>query len=77
MRIPSSLTEPIHLGWPSCTSLRGRVGRGAQRAYAYFFRHAPGSHPEGQERLEVIAENTQLGAGYSIAMRDLEIRGAR
>jgi transcription-repair coupling factor (superfamily II helicase) len=31
---------------------------------------------EGQERLEVIAENTQLGAGYSIAMRDLEIRGA-
>ena len=32
--------------------------------------------PEGQERLEVIAENTQLGAGYSIAMRDLEMRGA-
>jgi transcription-repair coupling factor (superfamily II helicase) len=31
---------------------------------------------EGQQRLEVIAENTQLGAGYSIAMRDLEIRGA-
>ncbi|NPV76808.1 MAG: transcription-repair coupling factor [Anaerolineae bacterium] len=57
--------------------LRGRVGRGAQRAYAYFFRHrrkAP-TH-EGQERLEIIAENTQLGAGYSIAMRDLEMRGA-
>ena len=32
--------------------------------------------PEGQERLEVIAENTRLGAGYSIAMRDLEMRGA-
>jgi transcription-repair coupling factor (superfamily II helicase) len=57
--------------------LRGRVGRGAQRAYAYFFRHrkkAPTQ--EGLERLEVIAENTQLGAGYSIAMRDLEMRGA-
>ncbi len=57
--------------------LRGRVGRGAARAHAYFFRHrklAPTL--EGQERLEVIAENTQLGAGYSIAMRDLEIRGA-
>ncbi|MCE1253652.1 MAG: transcription-repair coupling factor [Anaerolineae bacterium] len=57
--------------------LRGRVGRGAQRAYAYFFRHrnkAP--TPEGYERLETIAENTQLGAGYSIAMRDLEMRGA-
>jgi transcription-repair coupling factor (superfamily II helicase) len=57
--------------------LRGRVGRGAQRAYAYFFRHRKKSPtPEGAERLEVIAENTQLGAGYSIAMRDLEMRGA-
>jgi len=57
--------------------LRGRVGRGAARAYAYFFRHRKFSPtPEGQERLEVIAENTQLGAGYSIAMRDLEMRGA-
>lgn len=57
--------------------LRGRVGRGAQRAYAYFFRHRrrPPTE-EGLERLEVIAENTQLGAGYSIAMRDLEMRGA-
>ncbi len=57
--------------------LRGRVGRGAQRAYAYFFRHKRRMPTgEGQERLEVIAENTQLGAGYSIAMRDLEMRGA-
>ncbi|MEJ5224711.1 MAG: transcription-repair coupling factor, partial [Anaerolineales bacterium] len=57
--------------------LRGRVGRGAVRAYAYFFRHRKKPPTiDGQERLEVIAENTQLGAGYSIAMRDLEIRGA-
>ncbi len=57
--------------------LRGRVGRGAMRAYAYFFRHNKMSPTQdGQARLEVIAENTQLGAGYSIAMRDLEIRGA-
>jgi transcription-repair coupling factor (superfamily II helicase) len=57
--------------------LRGRVGRGAQRAYAYFFRHnrIPPT-VEGRLRLETIAENTQLGAGFSIAMRDLEIRGA-
>ncbi len=57
--------------------LRGRVGRGAQRAYAYLFRHrvkAPTA--EGQERLEVLAENTELGSGYAIAMRDLEMRGA-
>jgi transcription-repair coupling factor (superfamily II helicase) len=57
--------------------LRGRVGRGAQRAYAYFFRHRKKAPtPEGLERLEIIAENSQLGAGYSIAMRDLEMRGA-
>jgi len=57
--------------------LRGRVGRGTHRAYAYFFRHRKKTPTiEGQERLETIAENTQLGAGYSIAMRDLEMRGA-
>jgi transcription-repair coupling factor (superfamily II helicase) len=57
--------------------LRGRVGRGAQRAYAYLFRHRVKSPtPEGQERMEVLAENTQLGSGYAIAMRDLEMRGA-
>jgi len=57
--------------------LRGRVGRGAQRAYAYLFRHRVKSPtPEGQERMEILAENTQLGSGYTIAMRDLEMRGA-
>jgi transcription-repair coupling factor (superfamily II helicase) len=57
--------------------LRGRVGRGAARAYSYYFRHNKMTPTQdGQQRLEVIAENTQLGAGYSIAMRDLEIRGA-
>ncbi|NPV57890.1 MAG: transcription-repair coupling factor, partial [Anaerolineae bacterium] len=57
--------------------LRGRVGRGGVRAYAYFFRHRKRSPtPEGLERMEVIAENSRLGAGYSIAMRDLEMRGA-
>jgi transcription-repair coupling factor (superfamily II helicase) len=43
--------------------LRGRVGRGAMRAYAYFFRHNKMTPTQdGQQRLEVIAENTQLGA---------------
>ncbi len=56
--------------------LRGRVGRGAQRAYAYFFRHNKKAPTiDGRQRLETIAENTQLGAGFNIAMRDLEIRG--
>jgi transcription-repair coupling factor (superfamily II helicase) len=57
--------------------LRGRVGRGPTRAYAYFFREAHRRvTEEALQRLEVIGEQTQLGAGYSIAMRDLEIRGA-
>jgi transcription-repair coupling factor (superfamily II helicase) len=57
--------------------LRGRVGRGAQRAYAYFFHsRTENPTPEGRLRLETLAEYTDLGAGYSIAMRDLEIRGS-
>ncbi|MGD0794336.1 MAG: transcription-repair coupling factor [Dehalococcoidales bacterium] len=57
--------------------LRGRVGRGANLAYAYFLydggkRLAPIAH----KRLRTIYEATELGAGYGIAMKDLEIRGA-
>jgi transcription-repair coupling factor (superfamily II helicase) len=57
--------------------LRGRVGRGVRRAYAYFF-HRPWHRLSGEARarLEVISSQTELGVGYSIAMRDLEIRGA-
>ncbi|MBP7691480.1 MAG: transcription-repair coupling factor [Anaerolineales bacterium] len=57
--------------------IRGRVGRSAAQAYAYFFTdksHRP--TPEARERLETLAEQTELGAGYTIAMRDLEMRGA-
>jgi transcription-repair coupling factor (superfamily II helicase) len=57
--------------------LRGRVGRGAQRAYAYFFYDNPRRLTEdARRRLETIREASELGAGFSIAMRDLEIRGA-
>ncbi len=57
--------------------LRGRVGRGAVRAYAYFFHHSGyRATPEALKRLDIISENSQLGAGYSIALRDLEMRGA-
>ena len=57
--------------------LRGRVGRGRERAYAYFF--YPGDRALTQtahERLKTIAANTDLGAGLAVAQRDLEIRGA-
>ncbi|HUN22841.1 MAG TPA: transcription-repair coupling factor [Anaerolineales bacterium] len=59
--------------------LRGRVGRSVNRAYAYFFYPAQGMGKmteEARERLDTIAEQNQLGAGYQIAMRDLEMRGA-
>lgn len=57
--------------------LRGRVGRSAARAYAYFLheKHHPLS-AEAHDRLQAIAEASELGAGFQIAMRDLEIRGA-
>jgi transcription-repair coupling factor (superfamily II helicase) len=57
--------------------LRGRVGRSAARAYAYFLHEK--NHPlsaEAHDRLQAIAEASELGAGFQIAMRDLEIRGA-
>lgn len=56
--------------------IRGRVGRGAQQAYAYFFHDNSKLTQEAFARLDTLAENTRLGAGFQIAMRDLEIRGA-
>jgi transcription-repair coupling factor (superfamily II helicase) len=65
------------LGLGQLHQIRGRVGRAAQRAYAYLF------HPvdrvlseQAYERLRTIGEHTELGSGFRIAMRDLEIRGA-
>ncbi len=65
------------LGLGQLHQLRGRVGRAGSRAYAYLF------HPvdrvlseEAYERLKTIGEATELGSGFRIAMRDLEIRGA-
>jgi transcription-repair coupling factor (superfamily II helicase) len=57
--------------------LRGRVGRGGQQAYAYFITPAEESLGEvARKRLQTLATHSGLGAGYQIAMRDLEIRGA-
>ena len=57
--------------------LRGRVGRGRDRAYAYFFFPAEKTLSEtAHERLATIAQHTDLGSGMAVAMKDLEIRGA-
>ena len=65
------------LGLGQLHQLRGRVGRSGQRAYAYLFTRQDASlTEEAYERLRTIGEATDLGAGFQIAMRDLEIRGA-
>ncbi len=57
--------------------LRGRVGRGTHQAYAYFFYNKDARlTPIQEKRLRAIFEATELGAGFRIAMKDLEIRGA-
>src|SRR5205823_5395574 len=57
--------------------LRGRVGRHKNRAYAYLIVNPLKLlNPTAQRRLKAIEEFTELGAGFKIAMRDLEIRGA-
>ncbi|HNL54337.1 MAG TPA: transcription-repair coupling factor [Turneriella sp.] len=59
--------------------LKGRVGRSDRQAYAYFFYPPPSISPlsnEAERRLEVLAEYDDLGSGFRIAMKDLEIRGA-
>nr|WP_307781128.1 transcription-repair coupling factor [Rhabdothermincola sediminis] len=65
------------LGLGQLHQLRGRVGRAGQRAYAYLF-YPPDRAltEEAYERLKTIGEATELGSGFKIAMRDLEIRGA-
>ncbi|MDR2734120.1 MAG: transcription-repair coupling factor [Spirochaetota bacterium] len=56
--------------------IRGRVGRSSQRAFAYLFYPPDRALTEdAQRRLQVITEYTELGSGYDLAMRDLEIRG--
>ena len=57
--------------------LRGRVGRGRERAYAYFLYQADRTLTElAHDRLQTIAAHTDLGSGTAVAMKDLEIRGA-
>ncbi|BCX05593.1 MAG: transcription-repair-coupling factor [Candidatus Roseilinea sp.] len=66
-----------HFGLAELYQLRGRVGRSTVQAYAYFLhdRHTQMT-PEARERLATLRESAGIGAGYAIAMRDLELRGA-
>ncbi|HEV7126545.1 MAG TPA: transcription-repair coupling factor, partial [Ktedonobacterales bacterium] len=66
-----------HFGLAQLYQLRGRVGRGSHQAYAYFLYNKDTKlTPIQEKRLRAIFEATELGAGFRIAMKDLEIRGA-
>ncbi len=65
------------LGLAQLYQIRGRVGRSDVLAHAYlFYPDAAELTPEARARLATLADHTELGAGFAIAMRDLEIRGA-
>jgi transcription-repair coupling factor (superfamily II helicase) len=71
------INQADKLGLGQLYQLRGRVGRGAHRAYAYLFYDRKARLTEtAKQRLQTIFEATELGAGFQIALRDLEIRGA-
>jgi len=79
--IPNANTIIINnadrFGLAQLYQLRGRVGRAANRAYAYLvYERDRQMNEHAQKRLEAIFEATELGAGFQIALRDLEIRGA-
>ncbi|HXD48362.1 MAG TPA: transcription-repair coupling factor [Gemmatimonadaceae bacterium] len=64
-----------HFGLAQLYQLRGRVGRSHRRAYCYLI--VPDAvDPDAERRLQVLEHHTELGAGYRIALKDLELRGA-
>ncbi len=71
------VNQADRFGLTQLYQLRGRVGRGANLAHAYFlYDREKRLTPTAQKRLRTIYEATELGAGFNIAMKDLEIRGA-
>src|SRR5690606_6545344 len=54
--------------------LRGRIGRGSNQAYSYFLYHTKKLTPEARKRLQALLEARELGSGFQLALRDLEIR---
>ena len=79
--IPNSNTliveQADRMGLSQLHQLRGRVGRGRERGYAYFLYDVDKPLTEtAHDRLETIAANTELGSGMQVALKDLEIRGA-
>lgn len=70
------INEAEKFGLAQLYQLRGRVGRGKVQAYAYFLYHTQKLQDDAKKRLRAIVEACELGSGFQVAMRDLEIRGA-
>lgn len=68
--------DAIRLGLAEAHQIRGRIGRGTDQAFAYFLYRPRHLTERAAERLDALKEYAELGAGYDIALRDLEIRGA-
>jgi transcription-repair coupling factor (superfamily II helicase) len=77
--VPNANTMIVHdahrFGLAQLYQLRGRVGRSHRRAYCYLV-VPDGIDADAEERLKVLEHHTELGAGYRIALKDLELRGA-
>ncbi len=67
--------DATRFGLSQSYQLRGRIGRGITKAYAYFL-YSKDLKDKAKQRLEALKEANYLGAGYQIAMKDLELRGA-
>lgn len=70
------VNEAERFGLSQLYQLRGRVGRSKLQAYAYFLYHSQKLKDDAKKRLRAIVEACELGSGFQVAMRDLEIRGA-
>lgn len=71
------IEDADHMGLSQLHQLRGRVGRSARHAFAYFtFQRGKSLSDIAQKRLNAVREFAEFGSGFKIAMRDLEIRGA-
>jgi transcription-repair coupling factor (superfamily II helicase) len=70
------VNEAERFGLAQLYQLRGRVGRGKVQAFAYLLYHTQKLKDDAKKRLRAIVEACELGSGFQVAMRDLEIRGA-
>ncbi len=70
------IDDATRLGLAQAHQLRGRIGRSKEQAYAYFLYRPKHITEQAAERLEALRAYADLGSGYQIALRDLEIRGA-